>query len=55
LAQALRQSLAQDPRPHYQDDPERRYAMLFGGYEVKFFVSGKMLIIEDLSESVSKK
>lgn len=55
LAQALRQSLAQDPRPHYQDAPERRYAMLFGGYEVKFFVSGKTLIIEALSEPVSKK
>ena len=37
-AEALRQSLAQDPRPHYQDDPQRVYAMIFEGREVKFRV-----------------
>lgn len=48
MATALRQSLAQDPRPHYQDDPDRRYAMLFGDWEVKFFVAGKTLTIDSL-------
>lgn len=36
--QALRGVLANDPRPRYQNDPERVYAMEFGGYEVKFSV-----------------
>ena len=30
--------LAQDPRPSYQDDPERVYGMSFGGMEVRFRV-----------------
>lgn len=50
LAQGLRQSLALDPRPHYQDDPGRSYGMLFGGYEVKFHVEGKVLIIDHLDK-----
>ena len=45
-ADALRQSLSQDPRPHYQDDPDRIYGMLFGGREVKFRVTdGTVTII----------
>lgn len=39
LADALRQSLSQDPRPHYQDNPDRIYAMLFDCWEVRFRVS----------------
>ena len=39
LREALCQSLAQDPRPHYQDDPNRLYAMLFDRWEVCFRVS----------------
>ena len=39
LRAALCQSLAQDPRPHYQDDPNRLYAMLFDRWEVCFRVS----------------
>lgn len=46
-ADALRQSLAQDPRPHYQDDPARVYGMSFGDWEVKFRVSdGTAEIVE---------
>lgn len=40
---ALREVLAQDPRPHYQDDPERIYGFPFAGHEVKFRVVGKKL------------
>ncbi len=32
----IAQSIAQDPRPVYQDIPERVYVMSVGGYEVKF-------------------
>ena len=28
--------LSQDPRPHYQDDPERVYGMAYKDWEVKF-------------------
>ncbi len=37
---ALTGVLAQDPRPPYQDDPERVYGMSFGGFAVRFCVSG---------------
>jgi len=37
--------LAQDPRPSYQDDPERVYGMAFGGMEIKFRVSGTELTV----------
>lgn len=35
---ALRGILAQDPRPRYQDDPDREYGFDFDGYSVKFKV-----------------
>ena len=37
--------LAHDPRPQYQDDPERVYGMAFGGMEVKFKVDGMLLTV----------
>lgn len=40
---ALLAVLAQDPRPQYQDDPDRSYGMSFAGLEVKFQVTGKQL------------
>lgn len=30
--------IAQDPRPSYQDDPERIYSMAFSGFDVRFRV-----------------
>lgn len=32
----IKELLAQDPRPRYQDDPERVYGMAYGELEVKF-------------------
>ena len=43
--QALRGVLAQDPRPSYQEDPQRVYGMAFGGLEVKFRVEGDRLTV----------
>lgn len=48
LALALRQALAQDPRPHYHDDPSRTYHMLFAHLEVHFRVEGDHLVIAGL-------
>lgn len=41
--EALRAVLAADPRPSYQNDPEREYGMRFADYEVRFKVEGKTL------------
>ena len=46
--EALRGVLAQDPRPHYHDDPERVYGFGFGGMEVKFSVEGTVLTVRDV-------
>ena len=43
--EAVRGVLAQDPRPSYQDDPERIYGMAFGGMEIKFKVDGDDLTV----------
>lgn len=37
--------LEQDPRPHYQDDPDRIYGFSFAGFEVHFRVEGKTLFV----------
>ena len=41
----LRAVLAQDPRPSYQNDPERIYGMEFAGNEVKFKVCCENLTV----------
>lgn len=37
--------LAHDPRPQYQDDPERVYGMAFADFEIKFKVDGTRLTV----------
>ena len=46
--EALIAVLAQDPRPAYQDDPDRLYTMSFGGAEVSFTVDrgGRLTVRE---------
>ena len=39
--------LAQDPRPSYQNSPEKEYSMSFGGYDVKFTVSDGTLYVRE--------
>lgn len=50
---ALRAVLAHDPRPSYQDDPDRIYGMQFSGYEVKFSVSEQVLHVVSITDQVS--
>ena len=45
---ALLAVLAQDPRPQYQDDPERVYGMAFAGLEVTFQVAGDRLAVTEI-------
>lgn len=42
---ALIQVLSHDPRPSYQDDPDRIYGMAFGGFDVRFTVREKTLTV----------
>ena len=37
-----------DPRPRYQDDPERVYGLTYGQRNVKFRVAGDVLTVEDV-------
>ena len=41
--------LAHDPRPQYQDDPDRVYGMAFGGMEVKFKVEERLLTVVEVN------
>lgn len=47
--ESLKAVLAHDPRPQYQDDPERVYGMAFGDMEVKFRVEGRQLIVLEVN------
>ena len=42
---SLRAVLAEDPRPAYQEDPEREYAFEFGGQHIVFRVCGDVLTV----------
>ena len=45
---ALLGILSQDPRPAYQDDPQRRYGFVFAGHEIRFQVAGTELTVTDI-------
>ena len=45
---ALVQVLAQDPRPAYQQDPDRLYGVPFAGVDVRFSVEGDALTVRDV-------
>ena len=45
LVAGLMEVLSLDPRPAYHDDPDRTYGMSYGGYDVKFRVSGDVLTV----------
>ena len=48
--ESLAAVLAHDPRPQYQDDPERVYGMAFGPYEVRFKVNDLNLTVLDIQK-----
>ncbi len=45
---ALMEILAFDPRPSYQNDPDRVYGMGYGEYNVKFTIDGNSLKVIDI-------
>ena len=53
--QALIGVLAQDPRPSYQDDPDRVYGMDFAGYNVRFTVAEETLTVRSVARLEEKQ
>lgn len=49
LRRPLVETLMNDPRPHYQHDPERVYGMPFDRWEVRFRVDGDVLQVVDMT------
>ena len=47
--EALLGVLAQDPRPSYQNDPERVYGITFGKQNIKFRVAHNVLTVIDIT------
>ena len=43
-------TLAHDPRPTYQNDPDRVYGMDFAGYNVRFTVADGVLTVVEITE-----
>lgn len=44
----IKKLLAQDPRPRYQDDPERVYGMSYGEWEVKFTAGDGAIMVKSI-------
>ena len=50
--EALIGVLKQDPRPSYQEDPERVYGMDFAGIQVKFTVNERLLKVCQIQKKI---
>ena len=48
--EAITYILAQDPRPGYQNDPEREYKMDYAGYTVTFCVNMQEVIVKKIEK-----
>lgn len=49
--EALIGVLALDPRPHYQEDPDRVYGFEFAGLQIRFCVCGGVLTVTDIQKA----
>ena len=49
----LEQVLALDPRPAYQEDPERVYKMKFSSFDINFKVTDNVITVVDMVEDIS--
>ena len=47
---ALTEALAEDPRPAYQDDPDRTYGFVYAGRDVRFSVRDGVLTVKEIKE-----
>lgn len=44
----IEELLGEDPRPSYQDDPDRLYSMRYGEFDVKFYVKGTVAEVVEI-------
>lgn len=54
IRDAVFSCLAEDPRPSYQNDPERIYTMSFDKYEIDFTSDEKAVCIKNVRESINE-
>ena len=47
---ALKEILQLDPRPGYDDSPEKLYGLSFAGYNIKFSVKNDVLCVSDIEK-----
>ena len=47
---ALKEILKLDPRPGYDDSPEKLYGLSFAGYNIKFSVKNDVLCVSDIEK-----
>ena len=50
LAAQVRLILEQDPRPRYQDDPDRVYGFSYASYDIRFQVEGRSLKVVEIRQ-----
>lgn len=50
---AFEEILSQDPRPAYQDDPNRTYGLVYDGIEVHFRVSEATLYVQQINRKTT--
>lgn len=50
LVQEISYILAQDPRPAYQDDPDREYKMDYAGFTITFVVKNTTVIVKKIEK-----
>ena len=48
--ESLLELLSEDPRPQYQDDPDREYGFCFAGVNIIFFVGDGVLRVTDVQK-----
>ena len=51
----VREILAEDPRPSYQNDPDRVYGMEYAGYEIKFRVKDYRLTVCEIERAAADR
>ena len=47
---AVKEILSHDPRPSYQNDPERIYGLSYGGWDIRFTVKDHTLLVQEVTE-----
>ena len=47
---AVKELLSHDPRPSYQNDPERVYGLSYGGWDIRFTVKDRTLLVQEVTE-----